>query len=80
MERIQKLLNEKEILLSEVNHRVKNNLTTLIRILSLNSTKEYDQSAKEVFSDAENRLRTMIGIYDRKQEKGSTILLEPKTI
>lgn len=63
-ERIKASLNEKEVLLKEVNHRVKNNLQIVTSLLSLQSSHLHDQRDLEMFKDAQNRLKTMAVIHE----------------
>lgn len=62
---IQKLLSEKELILKEVHHRIKNNMTTMMSLLSLQSGKIKDETAITVLKDAEGRLRSMMLLYDK---------------
>jgi two-component sensor histidine kinase len=52
-------LEEKETLLSEIHHRVKNNLQVAISILSLQSRYIPDESLKTILRDNQNRFRAM---------------------
>ncbi len=63
--RIGVLLGEKEILLKEVHHRIKNNMGTMISLLSLQSGILKEPSAIQALEDAENRLRSMEVLYDK---------------
>lgn len=78
-ERIEKLLAEKEMLLREVNHRVKNNLTVAVSLLSIQSNAQGEKPAAEVLRDAQSRLRTMSELYDALNAKGSYAELPLKT-
>jgi PAS domain S-box-containing protein len=57
-------LNEKETLLKEVHHRVKNNLQVIISLLNLQSDQIDDSYLIEQFIIAENRMRSMAAIHD----------------
>jgi PAS domain S-box-containing protein len=63
-ERIKASLNEKEVLLKEVNHRVKNNLQIITSLLNLQSSHLHDERDLEMFKDAQNRLKTMAMIHE----------------
>ncbi len=63
--RIGLLLVEKEILLKEVHHRIKNNMGTMISLLSLQSDTLKEASAIQALEDAGNRLRSMGVLYDK---------------
>ncbi|WP_373004578.1 sensor histidine kinase [Sulfurimonas sp.] len=65
-------LNNKNVLLRELFHRVKNNLQIISSILSLQSKKIEDKSAKEVF---QNSIQTIIsmGIIHEKLYKSDNL-------
>jgi len=77
-ERIERLLAEKELLLREVNHRVKNNLTVAISLLSLQSGAGSGASAADILRDAESRLRTMTELYETLNTRGESKFLPLK--
>jgi two-component sensor histidine kinase len=57
-------LAEKEILLSEIHHRVKNNLTAFISLLSLESSYDNSPAGLALKKDLQNRARSMALIHD----------------
>jgi PAS domain S-box-containing protein len=57
-------LNEKEVLLSEVHHRVKNNLTAFISLLSLESSYDDTPVGLALKKDLQNRARSMALIHE----------------
>jgi PAS domain S-box-containing protein len=57
-------LAEKEILLSEIHHRVKNNLTAFISLLSLDGASEDTEAGRNLKKDLQNRARSMALIHD----------------
>ncbi|MCK9150957.1 histidine kinase dimerization/phosphoacceptor domain -containing protein [Methanobacterium alcaliphilum] len=63
---LKKALDEKEALLREVHHRVKNNLQIIISLLSLQSKYfEDDQRIHEFFKDYVNQLKSMASIHEK---------------
>lgn len=64
-ERAEKTNHEMEILLKEVHHRIKNNMNTIIGLLSLQSETVSDAPAVNALKDAESRVRSMMILYDR---------------
>ena len=63
--RIQHLLTEKEILLKEVHHRIKNNMIVMKSLLSLQADNVRDISAKKALETAKNRMTSMMVLYDK---------------
>ena len=64
-QRIRDSLREKETLLREVHHRVKNNLQIVCSLLSLQRTAVSDASAREVLVDCEDRVRIIAMIHEQ---------------
>ncbi len=60
---LMELNNEKEVLLKEVHHRVKNNLQIISSLLSLQSNEITDKNSKEKFIDAINRVQSISALH-----------------
>ena len=64
-EKIGKQLKEKELLLREVHHRVKNNMQIIQSLLTLQTRKIDDDTVRRLLSDAGNRIRSMSLIHEK---------------
>jgi two-component sensor histidine kinase len=62
-ERIQAALKEKDILLAEIHHRVKNNLQLVHSLLDLQSARIQDAAALSMLRDSRNRVQSMAMIH-----------------
>jgi two-component sensor histidine kinase len=64
-ELVKKSLAEKEILLDEINHRVKNNLQVIISLLGLQSAHADNEEVSRILGESVDRIRTMSLIHDK---------------
>ena len=64
-QKIIKSLKEKEILLQEVHHRVKNNLQIMSSLMKLQSKFISDPKILEIFRESENRIKSMAIVHSK---------------
>lgn len=57
-------LREKNVLVQEVNHRVRNNLAVILAMLNLQLSEITDEQTRSVFKMSCNRIKTMAMVHD----------------
>lgn len=70
-ETIRASLQEKEILLKEVHHRVKNNLMSVIGLIKMEETKAGNASFRSLLNELESRVRSMALVHESLYKSGN---------
>ncbi len=70
---------EKETLLKEVHHRVKNNLQTVSSLLSMQARNTDDKAVKSLFKSSQNRVISMAMIHEMLYMRGDISKIEYKS-
>lgn len=61
---LQKTLNEKSLLLKELNHRVKNNMQTIVSLIRLQSDEIQDKKLQDILLTIQNRINAMSHLHE----------------
>lgn len=71
---LEKTLHEKQLLLKEVHHRVKNNFQIVSSLLELQSKGIEDEKARELASEGKNRVRSMALIHQKLYQNDDLVI------
>jgi len=63
-DQLEEKIAEKETLLKEVHHRVKNNLQTVSSLLSMQARNSNDKDVKEILKNSQNRVISMAMVHE----------------
>ncbi|MCC6864789.1 MAG: sensor histidine kinase [Ignavibacteria bacterium] len=72
----EKLLNENELLLKEIHHRVKNNFQVISSLLRLQSVKAHSDETKKVLDESRSRVISISKIHEQLYKSHSINLVE----
>jgi two-component sensor histidine kinase len=73
---IRNTLAEKELLLREVHHRVKNNLQIITSLLRLQARSTHNSQIAEALRDTQNRIRVMALVHEQLYRSSSLAAIE----
>jgi len=70
-EQLNKSLKEKETLLQEIHHRVKNNMQVISSLLNLQSNNIENKQIKETLRESQSRVHTMAAVHESLHDSDS---------
>ena len=78
-ELIEKTLGEKDVLLREIHHRVKNNLQIISSLLNMQSRFLNDDKSKEIVAESQNRIKSMSLIHQKLYQETNLTGIETES-
>ncbi len=67
-QKLQKIIDEREMLIKETHHRIKNNLATITGLLELQIMQSESDEVRKVLSESMNRVQSIASIHEKLYE------------
>lgn len=77
-EELERLVNQKDILIREINHRVKNNITIIHSLINMQQRQAHDPQDEVLFEDLKNKVFSMAAVQEQLHSKKEVDKIEIK--
>lgn len=68
--KLERIIQERESLLKEIHHRVKNNLAVITGLLELQSAKAHSSEMEDILTESINRIQSIATLHEKLYETG----------
>lgn len=69
-------LAEKDVLLKEIHHRVKNNMQVISSLLSLQADQSKDMAIRDILQEVSHRVRTMAMVHEKLYQSADMAMID----
>jgi two-component sensor histidine kinase/ligand-binding sensor domain-containing protein len=73
-------LEQKDLLMREIHHRIRNNLQVIITLLDLQLSRVHDPAARKALTESESRVRSMALIHQHLYQNGNVLHIGLSTL
>ncbi len=73
---LEQSLRDKDILLKEIHHRVKNNMQVVVSLLNLQCDELRDEAASQAMSECKSRIKSMMLVHEKLYQSDNVVRID----